>query len=165
MSKVRPFFQERLQVGGIDADVPDTILGDSGVITITSAQVLALNATPQTIVPAPGAGKILVPEYLLIHKPAGTAYAGIAAGEDLALRYTDASGTILLEAEPTGFLDQATAQERHATAYRQVSLISSVTPTPNAALVLHMIVGEIITGTSPLYVRVLYRVFPSLFLS
>ncbi len=39
---------------------------------ITSAQILALNTTPQVIVPAPGAGKILIPQRVMIVYHFGT---------------------------------------------------------------------------------------------
>lgn len=160
----KPFGDSLIAAGGFRAKEPDTILGVSSVVTITSAQLLALNATPQTVVAAPGAGKILVFERALIHKPAGTAYAGIGAGEDLSFKYTDASGTELARVANTGFLDQATAQERHAPGYRPASGLGGFTPTANAAIVLHLLVGEITTGDSPLYVQVYYRVFRSLIL-
>ena len=58
-------------------------------VTITSAQLLALNASPITLVSAPGAGKALIFEGLLIQKPAGTAYAGIAAVAINKVRYAE----------------------------------------------------------------------------
>jgi hypothetical protein len=130
-------------------------------VTITAAQVLALNATPQTLIPAPGAGFALLLESVAVTKPAGTAYAGIAAGEDLSVRYTNGSGAELAQIETTGFLDQATAQTRTAYPYRAASAISSQTPLANAAIVLHLLVGEITTGDSPLNVLVNYRIVPA----
>ena len=161
---IKPFGDQTIGAGGFRAKVPDTVLGDSGVITVSSAELLALFATPKTIVPAPGAGKILVFERALIHKPAGTAYSGIAAGEDLSFKYTDQSGTELSRVSSTGFLDQATAQERHATGYRAASGLAGFTPTANAAIVLGLLLGEITTGNSPLYVQVFYRLLTSLVL-
>lgn len=130
-------------------------------ILVSSAEVLALSATPKTLVPAPGANYALVFEGATIHKPAGTAYAGIAAGEDLAIRYTNGSGTQLGNGEATGFLDQTTAQTRYMRPWTAASAISDISPTVNAALVLHMLTGEITTGDSPLHVRVYYRVIPA----
>ena len=49
-----------------------------------------------------------------IRLDAGTAYAGIAAGEDLSVKYTDESGAEVAQCESTGFLDQATRQIRWA---------------------------------------------------
>ena len=130
-------------------------------VVVTSAQILALNATPVTLVPAPGAGKVLIFEGATIAKPAGAAYAGIAAGEDLSIRYTGSSGLEVGECETTGFLDQTTLQVRHVNPYNAATGISSITPVANAVLVLHMLVGEITTGDSPLNIRVFYRVSPS----
>ena len=129
--------------------------------TITTAQLLALFATPQQIIAAPGPNKALIFEGAVIHKPAGTAYAGIAVGEDLAIKYTDASGLEQGQAETTGFLDQASAQTRYVKPHTAASAISSITPVANAALVLHLLVGEIITGTSDLLLRVFYRIVPT----
>lgn len=130
--------------------------GGEVVKTVTSAQVLALNATPVELVAAPAAGYALVVKRVTIHKPAGTAYAGIAAGEDLTVKYTDASGALACaQIETAGFLDQATAQTRVVGFPGATGTTSGdVNPVSAAALVLHLLVGEITTGDSPLYVRV-----------
>ena len=125
---------------------------------ITSAQLLALNATEQTIVPAPGAGLVLIFEGAVIHKPAGTAYAGIAAGEDLAVKYTDKNGLEVGRCETTGFLDSTANQIRYCNGHRAASGVSSFTPVENAALVLHLLAGEILTGDSDLNIETHYRV-------
>jgi hypothetical protein len=128
---------------------------------IPSAQVLALNATPATIVPAPGAGKMLVFESCLISLPAGTAYAGIAAGEDLAIKYTGVSGLQVGSCETIGFLDQVTAQVRMVNKYAAATLVTDFTPVANAPLTLGLLLGEITTGTGNLSVRTYFRVLPS----
>lgn len=128
-------------------------------VQISSAEVLALNATPVELVPAPGANKAIIFEGAVIHKPAGTAYAGVAAGEDLAIKYTNAAGLDVGECEMTGFADQTTAQSRFIRPVVQgTAPVSSFTPVANAALVAHMLVGEITTGDSVFNVRVYYRV-------
>lgn len=126
---------------------------------VTAAQVKALNATPITLVAAPGAGFALEFVNAEIFMDYGAAaYAGIAAGEDLAIRYTDGSGTICGAVEATGFLDQTTDQLRTVTPGSAVATgIAEQTPTANAALVLHMLTGEITTGDSPLYLKVWTR--------
>lgn len=137
------------------------------VTTITSAQLLALNATPISVVPAQGSGVAIIVERVAIYKPAGTAYAGVAAGEDLVLKYTNGSGAQVSSViETTGFLDQTTAQVRYAYAPSSTgSTAGDITPVANAAVVLHLLVGEIITGDSPIYVEVLYDIMRTVFTS
>lgn len=126
-------------------------------VTVSSAELLALNATPKTIVAAPGSGLAIVPIAALLFLDYGTAaYAGIAAGEDLAFKYTNAAGTQIFTVEATGFLDATADAIRYADAGS-----SLLTPTANAAVVLHMLTGEIITGDSPLKIRFFYRVVPT----
>jgi len=141
----------------------ETVSRDTGTFTVTSAELLALFATPISVVAAPGANKAITPFLWIAFKPAGTAYAGIAAGEDLVLRYTDASGTIVSGIETTGFLDQATAQTRYALVPQSAVGTARVelNPTANAALMVHMTAGEIITGNTGLLIRVFYRVLPT----
>ncbi len=129
--------------------------------TILSAEVLALNATPITLVPAPGAGKALVFEGTSIHKPAGVAYAGVAAGEDLGIKYTGSGGLEVGACEMTGFADSVAAMTRWIlprTGVLAAGTISSISPVEDAPLVAHMLVGEIITGDSDFIFNVRYRV-------
>jgi len=129
-------------------------------VLVSSAQILAMFATPVEIVPAPGANFGLVFEGAQLHKPAGTAYAGIAAGEDITIKYTNQAGAEVGSAETTGFLDQATAQSRYIRPQTAASGVSDKTPVANAALVIAHLVGEITTGNSALHVRVWYRIVP-----
>jgi hypothetical protein len=123
-------------------------------VVVSSAELLALNATPKTLVAAAGAGKIIVPvDVQLMLDFATTAYDGIAAGEDLALKYTNASGAICATVETTGFLDAVA--DAHRIIHAQEAAYA---PVANAALVLHLLTGEIATGDSPLKVRVRYKV-------
>jgi hypothetical protein len=127
------------------------------VITISSAELLALFTTPISIVPAPAAGYAIVPvDAVLFLDYNTTAYDGIAAGEDLVLRYTNASGGIAATIETTGFLDASADAHRHAI------FSGLIVPTAAAALVLHMATGNIATGNSPLKLRVRYRTVPLL---
>lgn len=134
---------------------------------ITSAQLLALNATPITIVAAAGAGMAIVPSRITIYKPAGTAYAGIATGEDLVLKYTNGSGAQCSSViETTGFLDQTTAQTRTAISPASTGATAGdITPLANAAVVLHLLTGEITTGDSVLNVEVYYTLLQTVFTS
>lgn len=130
---------------------------------VTTAQILALNATPVTLLAAPGAGRaIIFKGAVLFLDYNSAAYAGIAAGEDLAIRYTDGSGQIVGECEVTGFLDQTNDETRYVYPIAPLtSPLSSIEPVANAALVLHMLVGEITTGDSPLKLQVFYSIVQS----
>lgn len=130
-------------------------------VSLSAAQVLALNATPITVIAAPGANKAIIFEGAVLHKPAGTAYGGIAAGEDLALKYTDASGAQVGQAELTGFADQTTAQTRYIRPHTAASGVSDITPVANAALVANILTGEITTGDSAFKLRIYYRIVPT----
>lgn len=127
-------------------------LQSTDLITITTAQLLALNTTPITLVTSPGSGKAIVPVFALLFLDFNTtAYDGIAGGEDLALRYTNSSGEIAGQIEATGFLDAS------ADAHRVAQFSGLFVPTANAALVLHMLSGNIATGNSPLKLKLFYR--------
>lgn len=126
-------------------------------VTVTTGELLALNTTPKTLVAAPGAGNILVLDTAQLWLDYNsTAYDGIAAGEDLSIKYTNGSGVEVAQIEATGFLD-GTADE---TRYVKAASAAAVQPVANAALVLFMLTGNIATGNSPLKVRTWYRVLP-----
>jgi len=130
---------------------------------ITAAQSLALNATPIEVIAAPGAGRFIVPRKWAVYKPAGTAYAGIATGEDLTLKYTNSSGVqVASPIETTGFLDQATAQASWAgmKGTGDNTTPASALAVANAAVVIHQLVGEITTGDTGYYVNVWYDEYP-----
>jgi len=149
-----PYWAQAMTTGVVEnTNISTNLLPTrSDTITVTSAQLLALNATPKSLIAAPGAGKANIPvfaELFLDYNSA--AYAGIAAGEDLNFCYTNGSGAIIGTVEATGFLDQTSDQHRF------IQFYGTVTPVANAAIVLHMASGEVITGNSPLYARVHYR--------
>lgn len=121
-------------------------------VKLTAAQVLTLNATPVRLVKA-NPYDIIVPVAVAVYKPAGTAYAGIAAGEDLSIE--DSGAGNLLTVETTGFLDQATEQYRITSAF---ALTNKATG-KGLHLNVKMLAGEITTGNSPLTITVaFYRV-------
>ena len=120
-------------------------------VTLTAAQLLALNATPVEVIEAPGSGTAIVIDKVIAEKSAGTAFADIAAGDDIGLKYTDGSGASHATIECTGFMDQ-TAKKT------QVKFGSGVLLAINAPIVAHMATGEITTGTCTLKLSVYYHV-------
>lgn len=130
-------------------------------VTVSTAELLALNATPKQLVAAPGAAYALILTGALLYLPYATiAYNGIAAGEDLAVKYTNGSGLQVASCEATGFLDATADAFRWMHSYRAASGVSDIVAVANAALVLQMLTGEIATGNSPLKVRTFYRRVP-----
>ena len=131
-------------------------------VQITTAQILALYTTPVEIIPAPGAGRAIIFFGILLTKPAGTAYSGIAGGEDLSITYTDASGHEVARAETTGFLDQTSLQNRYAGHFGADSGLSAYTPVVNAAIMIHLLSGNITTGDTALNCIVQYSIVDTL---
>ncbi len=104
-------------------------------VTITSAQILLIRSAPITLVPAPGANKVLVFESALLLLTYGSNVFTESA-DDLSIRYTDGSGVVVSVAiESGGFLDNA------ADIYTNAIPIVNAAVVPagnvNQALVLH----------------------------
>jgi len=136
-----------------DTGIIDISAIQSVDVVISSAELLALQTTPKTLVAAPGAGKAIVLEeavFFLDYNSA--AYAGIAAGDDINIRYTDGSGAISGTLETTGFLDQT------ADIYSVVKPLASSLILPANAPLVASLAGAIITGDSPVAVRTFYRI-------
>ena len=122
-------------------------------VTLTTAQILALNATAISVLAAPGAGFVNIIKRVTASKAAGTAYADIAAGDDIAFKYTNTSGATAATLEMTGFADSTAA-----TLATTVGV--AVLPVANAAIVAHMLTGEITTGNSDFKLRIVYETVP-----
>lgn len=127
-------------------------------VEVSSAELLALRATPKTLVAAPGAGSVLefVSAVLLLD---ATATAYVESSADLGIRYTDGSGAQVSETiEATGFIDQTA--DTMTVARPKADPIVAATGAANQPLVLHNLgAGEYTTGTGVLRVKVAYRVW------
>lgn len=129
--------------------------------TLSTAQVLALNTTPITLVPAPVSGSFAVSGRVLnifsvvtgiaaFLNYAGTAYTGVNA---LEFRYTGAAGAKVTADISTTFLNSA------ATAYSWVAgVVTELVPVSNAPIVVRVPTANPATGTSPITFTVFYRV-------
>lgn len=134
------------------------VVGGYRTVQITTAQMLALNGSPIQIVPAPGAGLLLVPIRMvgtLVYNSA--TYACNSAGASL--RYgTAGAGT------STGFtFSQAFIQAASGTNCQVVNQSSAATYLPattdyNVPLTLIAATSDPTTGDSDLFVRVYYEV-------
>jgi hypothetical protein len=129
-------------------------------VVITSAQLLAMFTTPQTIVPAPRAGWANVLIGCMVHKPAGTAY-NLTTATGLSIKYTDASGLEVSQSALTGFLDQVTVQSRWMKAHAAASGANTTAVVAAAPLVMQILTANITTGTGGLRVRPFYVQVPT----
>lgn len=109
----------------------------TATVEILAAAVATLNATPVTLIAAPGAGYYVDVHrihWMLDHQ--GVDYDAAAAGEDLAVSYTNAAGDeVVSRVDHSGFGDAS------ADAHAIVQAIDCV-PVANAAVVAHLLVGE-----------------------
>lgn len=108
------------------------------VVTLTNAQVKTLYSAPVSVITAPGAGKAVVVESVLGKlNYADAGFDSVGTGDDFVLKYTNASGGTALTMETTGWLDQT------ADAYQYGTAATTVKPVANAAVVAHILAGEI----------------------
>lgn len=87
---------------------PTTI--QMATLTLTNAQIKALRATPQTLVAAPGAGKVIVPMACYV----GLVYGGTnaftaAANDNLGLKYKDGTTASLMTGAVQAFIQAVTS--------------------------------------------------------
>lgn len=131
--------------------------------SITTAEVLALNASPITVIAAPGANKaIMFLGAVVLLDYVSAAYDGVAAGEDLVFAYTDGSGVPVAEIETTGFIDQTNDELRIVYPHSAASgSDTSLVPVANAPLVMALLSGEIATGDSPIDMKIYYKIVPT----
>lgn len=127
-------------------------------VSLSSADILALRATPKTLVSAPGSGKVLefVGAVLLLD---ATATAYVESSANLGIKYTDGSGFQVSEdIEATGFIDQTADTMQHARP--KADQVVAKTGCENQPLCLHNLgAGEYTTGTGVMRVMVAYRVW------
>lgn len=126
-------------------------------VTVSSAEMLTLRATPKQLVPAPGAGKILMLDSAWLQLDFNTS-AYTESTDNMAIKYTDASGvTVSIEIEATGFVDATVDTSVRALPVLNATVANSAAE--NQALVLNNIGdGEYASGDSPVLVNIYYRV-------
>lgn len=129
-------------------------------VSLTSAQVKAVRATPITLVPAPGVGKVLEFMSASLFLDYGGTNVFTESTANLAIKYTDGSGVAVSQTiESTGFIDQSA--DTLTNARPALDAIVAKSGAENKALVLHNIGAGEIAGNAAndnvLRVRIAYR--------
>ncbi len=129
-------------------------------VSLTSAQVKALETTQITLVAAPGAGKMIQFESATLKLVYGGTNAFTEGGDNLAIKYTDDSGVAVSQTiEMTGFIDQTASM--YTNAEPAIDAIVTAAAAENAPLVLDNL-GSAIAGNAAndntLEVSVAYRI-------
>jgi len=149
-SKHIPHLDSQREGGSIDQnDMLEDVLRVTEV-TLTNAQILALNTTPIALIAAPGAGKyIIIDEVVGFNDFVTGAFVAAAA---LAVRYTDGSGDEVVTAFPEVAFVEATAD---AVAVQHG--IDAV-PVVNAAVMLTIATSDPTTGAGTMVFQAKYRI-------
>jgi len=129
-------------------------------VSLTSAQVKALETTQIELVAAPGASKMIQFESATLKLVYGGTNAFTEAGDNLGIKYTDDTGVQVSQTiEMTGFIDQTASM--YTNAEPAINAIVTAAAAENAALVLDNL-GSAIAGNAgndnTLEVSVAYRI-------
>ena len=148
--EITPFAGQNITLNGPVSQ--NGISSTSAVVALSSAQILAGNATPVVIVAAPLATQyVSIEEICFEMTRTATAYAN---GGALEFRYTDASG-----AKVTADIAASVVTTGGAGVEVNVvrGIVTSFTPVLGAAVVWRNATAPFITGTGTAVVTVLYR--------
>jgi len=138
------------QIGGENDRITGRVYEKT--ITITTAELLALRASPKELVAAPGIGKVL--QFMGAVGFLDYNSATYTANGELTIRYTDNSGTAVSDAVANSALFHQADD-----CYEEFAILSAETElTVNAALVLSEGTGEATTGDSPITIKIFYRI-------
>lgn len=132
---------------------------DAGIqtdeIALSSADILALNATPVELVAAPGAGRIIDVEEVVYSLTAGTQYAG---GNDLLVRYAgDTQNLVNPKSAATGINSAADKVFKVVPLSDAVTEFQDLTAGDNTAVQLST-ASAYTTGTGTLKVFITYKI-------
>lgn len=127
--------------------------------TLTSAQLLAMNATPQVVISAPGAGKVIIVDEVELFLDYNSAAYAADAGEDLVLRCTTTTSTIFAQWDDADTIIEGSADTRRLYKCGETTYPATFDPltADNESVEFAILVGEWATGNSPIKYRIKYR--------
>lgn len=121
-------------------------------IAISSAEILALSVTPKTLIPAPGASKIVIVESIALQMT--TTATQYANGGALEFRLTNGSGS-----KVSADIAAAVVTAAAGTSYTSVAgVTTSLTGVANTPVVVINATAPFITGTGTAIINCKYRV-------
>jgi hypothetical protein len=124
-------------------------------ITLTSAQILALQTTPVTIIPAPGPGLMLCPETVIMRMIGGTQYTD--AGGAVSFSVGTMSAALAANTIITG-PSGAGSRSQQIFAFVGTSTAASPPTNENAAMTISKATNNFAAGTGTLHITVFYTV-------
>ena len=124
-------------------------------ITLTSAQILAMQTGAITLIPAPGAGLMIVPLSILIRMLGGTQYtdAGGAVSFSVGTMTTPLAANTIFTG-PNG----ATQRSQQTIMFAGTSTAAAPPTNENAALTISKITNNFAAGTGTCHITVYYTV-------
>lgn len=126
--------------------------------TITANEVKALNGTPKVVVTAPASGYAIVFCGATLFMDYATTQYVVDAGDDIRIQYATSNNSVVAaDWETTGWLDAAVDKSAFIFPNSTVDVAANAAD----ALELTILSSEVITGDSPLKVRVFYRIVPT----
>lgn len=150
-----------IYAGGAFKQLPEAPVGGELIrtvkVSLTAAEIKAMETTPKVVVVAQGANKVIefVSAWARLNDD-GTDYDDAAAQGDLAFAYVDESGTVVSGVvDADGFIDAT--EERHCTFVPASVASATVAQAENVALVFFNDGDAFTTGTRTMDVWVSYR--------
>ncbi len=127
-------------------------------VELLTAEVLVLRATPIEIVAAPGALKAIIVDHVEVFLDFNSIGYVADAGDDLSFRYTDETGIeVVPPIDGADFTDEVVDTFAYSPGII-TDAAQGFVPVVNAAVVASMNGTEVITGNSPIFVHLYYRI-------
>lgn len=123
-------------------------------VNLTSAQILTLLGTPVTLVAAPGAGLMLVPQLVIIRIAGGTQYTDAGGAVSFSV------GTMATALAANTIITGPTAGQRsqQVIAFAGTSTAAAPPTNENAALTISKATNNFAAGTGTVHITVFYTI-------